>query len=364
MKHLLRFIAFILLGIAPALPAAAQSTISVGYFKEWPLPALYGKSTGAFEKAIGVPVRWQVFHDSTTMTAALASGSIDIGLSLGIVPIVLAKSAGQDIKIIDIAVDYEGNEGCIIRSGLGISKDNPKALEGGKVALPVGTIVHFGLLKQLSEMGVDAATLEFRDMSPQRALVTLEQGNTDIACGWGMVYERMQPLGIRVDTLLERPLNGHFVFDAIVTSERAASQKADALAIFLKTNAEITQQFQNDPASMLPIIASEAGLTPNAAKITLQGFRFPTLSERLSDDWLGRGVGASIAELSGFFVDQATLEQVPNGLDTLIDVNFLQNALALQQAEHEAARAAEQAANPQTDSPPTADQAVDQTVDQ
>ena len=112
-----------------ALLAGVQSVyaadeINVAYFLEWPMPFQAAKVSGAYDEALGKKVNWTSFDTGTAMSAAMASGDIDISVSQGLPPFVVATSAGQDLQIIDVAVSYSENDNCVVRSELEIDKDS------------------------------------------------------------------------------------------------------------------------------------------------------------------------------------------------------------------------------------------------
>ena len=67
--------------------AAGHGEITVAYFLEWPMPFQHAKVTGAYEEAMGVKINWVSFDTGTAMSAAMASGDVQISVSQG-VPIV------------------------------------------------------------------------------------------------------------------------------------------------------------------------------------------------------------------------------------------------------------------------------------
>jgi taurine transport system substrate-binding protein len=89
------------------------------------------------------------------MSAAMASGDVQISVSQGVPPFVVATSAGQDLQVADIAVVYNDNDNCVVKAELEIDKDSAKELEGKKVGVPIGTAAHYGFLKQMEHFGVD-----------------------------------------------------------------------------------------------------------------------------------------------------------------------------------------------------------------
>ena len=74
--------------------AASAEEITVGYFLEWPMPFEYAKAEGMYEEAMGVDINWVSFDTGTAMSAAMASGDVQLSVSQGVPPFVVAVSAG------------------------------------------------------------------------------------------------------------------------------------------------------------------------------------------------------------------------------------------------------------------------------
>ncbi|MBR9764113.1 MAG: taurine ABC transporter substrate-binding protein, partial [Rhodobacteraceae bacterium] len=127
--------------------AFAQEEITVGYFLEWPMPFEYAKATGMYDEALGMTVNWVSFDAGTAMSAAMASGDVQISVSQGVPPFVVAASAGQNLVAADIAVSYAENDNCVVAEALEIDKDSAMELEGKRVGVPIGTAAHYGFLK-------------------------------------------------------------------------------------------------------------------------------------------------------------------------------------------------------------------------
>ena len=163
--------------------AMAADEITVAYFLEWPMPFQYAKAMGTYEEEMGVTINWRSFDTGTAMSAAMASGDVQISVSQGVPPFVVAASAGQDIQIVDVAVSYSENDNCVVASALEIDKESAGELAGKKVAVPIGTAAHYGFLKQMAHFGVDTGSLEIVDMAPAEGAAALAQGSLDMACG-------------------------------------------------------------------------------------------------------------------------------------------------------------------------------------
>ena len=132
--------------------ADGHGEITVAYFLEWPMPFQYAKEMGTYEEALGKKINWVSFDSGVAMSAAMASGDVQISVSQGVPPFVVATSGGQDLQIVDVAVSYSDNDNCVVASGLEIDKTSAGELAGKKVAVPLGTAAHYGFLKQMTTL--------------------------------------------------------------------------------------------------------------------------------------------------------------------------------------------------------------------
>ena len=299
-----------------AMPASADGHgITVAYFLEWPMPFQFAKVEGMYEEALGVPINWVSFDTGTAMSAAMASGDVQISVSQGVPPFVVAASAGQDIQIVDVAVSYSENDNCVVASALEIDKNSAGELAGKKVAVPLGTAAHYGFLKQMDHFGVELAGLDIVDMAPAESAAALAQGSLDMACGWGGALRRMNEHGNALLSCAEKEELGILVFD--VTSAPAAfvSEDSETLSKFLKVTADANAMWA-DPANrdkMLPVIAQDAGMSLEDTAATIDTFIFPTVEDQLNDKWLGGGAQQFMQGVASVFVEAGS---IPSALDS------------------------------------------------
>lgn len=285
--------------------AAAEDQITIGYFLEWALPFEYAKATGEMEKAMGVKINWRSFDTGTAMSAAMASGDVQLSISQGVPPFVVAASAGQDLQVVDVAVGYSGNDNCVVSDKLDIDKGNAKALEGKKVAVPIGTAAQYDFLKQMAHFGVDVSTLKIVDMAPNDGAAALAQGDVDMACGYAGGLLRMEQVGHVLLTGAEKDAIGLHVYDVISAPAKFVGEHPDLVTKFLKVTHAMNDKWNSGPAAqaeMLPVIAKDAGMDEPAAKAMLAGFSFLPLDKDLGPDWMGGGVAANLKDVADFFV--------------------------------------------------------------
>lgn len=312
-----------------AMPASADGHgITVAYFLEWPMPFQYAKVEGMYEEALGAPVNWVSFDTGTAMSAAMASGDVQISVSQGVPPFVVATSAGQDLQILDVAVSYSENDNCVVASGLEIDKTSAGELAGKKVAVPLGTAAHYGFLKQMGHFGVDVASMEVVDMAPAEGAAALAQGSLDMACGWGGALRRMKEHGNVLLTGAEKEELGILVFDVTSAPAAYAAEEGEMVAKFLAVTAAANAMWADEAnqAKMLPVIAKDAGMSEEDTKSTLDGFIFPGVDDQLNAKWLGGGAQEFMKGVAGVFVEAGSIPTALDSYEGAVNIGPLESA--------------------------------------
>lgn len=305
--------------LAVSAPAAkALDELTVAYFLEWPMPFQFAKVKGTYDEALGVKVNWVSFDTGTAMSAAMASGDVQIAVSQGVPPFVVATSAGQDLQIVDVAVSYADNDNCVVKSELEIDQSSAGELAGKKVGVPIGTAAHYGFLKQMTHFGVDISSMEIVDMAPPDGAAAFAQGNLDMVCGWGGSLRRMKEHGNTLLTGAEKTELGILVFDVTSAPASFVAEEPELLSKFLKVTAEANEAWNSGAgvAEMLPVIAKDAGMDEAATKETMDTFFFPGVDEQLSDKWLGGNAQTFMKGVADVFVKAGSIDKA---LDTYGD---------------------------------------------
>lgn len=310
--------------------AAGHGEITVGYFTEWPMPFQFAKVNGTYDEALGMKVNWRAFGSGTEMSAAMASGDVQLSVSQGVPPFVVAASGGQDLQIVDVAVSYAENDNCVVASKLEIDKMSAGELAGKKVAVPLGTAAHYGFLKQMSHFGVDISSLEVVNMNPPEGAAALAQGAVDMSCGWGGSLRRMKEHGNILLTGAEKEELGILVFDVTTGPAAYIAENAEVVAKFLKVTADANEMWNNGgmdvQAKMLPVIAKDAGMDEDATKSTMATFVFPSIEEQLDAKWLGGGSQEFMKGVADVFVEASSIPAALPSYEATVNVGPLTSA--------------------------------------
>ncbi|MDD9923849.1 MAG: ABC transporter substrate-binding protein [Boseongicola sp.] len=318
--------------ISAALVAGAQAAkaqdITVAYFLEWPMPFQYAKAEGLYDEALGVNINWVSFESGVKMSAAMASGDVQLSVSQGLPPFVVATSAGQDLQILDVAVSYADNDNCVVRSELEIDASNAGELAGKKVGVPLGTAAHYGFLKQMEHFGVDVASLDVVDMDPPDAAAAIAQGSIDMFCGWGGSLRRALEFGNVLLTGDEKTALGILVFDVTSGPSGWIAENGDMVAKFLKVTADANAMWADEAnhAKMLPVIAKDAGMDEGATADTMATFTFPSVDDQLAAGWLGGNAQSFMKGVADVFVNAGSIDGALDSYDAAVNTDPLVSA--------------------------------------
>jgi taurine transport system substrate-binding protein len=292
-----------------AQPASALDEITVGYFLEWPMPFLTAKADGSYDKELGIKVNWRSFETGTAMSAAMASGDVQISVSQGVPPFVVAASAGQPIQTVDVAVSYSDNDNCVVATKFEVDKSSAKDLIGKKVAVPLGTAAHYGFLRQMDHFGIPLSSLTIVNMPPPEGAAALAQGAVDFACGYGGGLTRMKEHGNVLLTGAEKEELGILVFDVTSTPASFAAEHEELLAKFLHVTATANDRWNASHSDdMLKVIARESGMDYSSAKTAISTMKFPSAKEQLSKTWLGGNAQAFMKGVADVFVEAGSID--------------------------------------------------------
>ncbi|MCC5971227.1 MAG: ABC transporter substrate-binding protein [Pararhodobacter sp.] len=306
--------------------ALAVDEITVAYFLEWPTPNQFAQAEELYDEALGVRVNWRAFETGVQMSAAMAGGAVQIAFSQGVPPFVVASSAGLDIELVGVAVTYDDNDNCVVHESEGITAENALELEGKRVAVPLGTAAHYGMLRQMEHFGVDTTTMSIVDLSPADGAAAISRGDVAMACGWGGGLRRMLDYGNVLLTGAEKRALGIRIFDVVSVESNFAAENPELVARFLRVTDDMNSRFATDREAMLPVIADAAGMDMDGTVATIDGFGFPLIEEQLGAEWMGGGLQEFIKTVADFFVAQGTIDSALDSYEGVVNISYMEAA--------------------------------------
>jgi len=306
--------------------ALAVDEITVAYFLEWPTPNQFAQAQEIFDAEMGVRVNWRAFETGVQMSAAMAGGAVQILYSQGVPPFIIASSAGLDIELAGIAVTYDDNDNCVVHASQGITAANARDLEGKRVAVPLGSAAHYGMLRQMEHFGVDTSTLSIVDLSPADGAAAIARGDVAMACGWGGGLRRMLEHGNVLLTGAEKRELGIRIFDVISVESNFARANPELIARFLRVTEDMNRRFETEAEAMLPVIAQAAGMDMDGTVETLNRFGFPTMEDQLGPEWMGGGLQTFLKGVADFFAANGNLPAALDSYEGVVNATYMQMA--------------------------------------
>ena len=257
---------------------AAAKEVRIAFFLEWATPNQEDKVKKAFDKAMGVPVKWTNFATGGEMTEAMLSGDIDISYSQGLTPFVNAVNAKAPIKLVDIAVVY-GMCGTTCVAKKGINKGNAAVkLDGQKVAVPLGTMADYVFKETMRVVKADISKMKVIDMNPEDGSAALVSGDVAMACLFGgKSIKNAKTVGAAVLTVAEAKAEGIAGIDITSVTNKFLKENPGMVKSFVEVTHEANARY-NSGKSDMNVIAKDAAMDLAGTKKQMGGFEFPDAS--------------------------------------------------------------------------------------
>lgn len=322
--------------VVPSLPAggraeapdqnarAAPERVVIG-FQAIPNGEIVAKNLGWVEDLMALPVRWIQFNSGTELNAAVAAGSVDIGLG-GSSTTVAAVAQGVPAEIIWIQNIIGDNEALVVR------RDSPirevADLAGRRVAAPFGATTHYHLMVALELAGVDPSELTIMDMTPQDMRAAWQRGDIDAGFVWEPTLAAMLEMDGRVlVTSGEIAARGYLTGDITIARRGFAQQYPHLVERYLQAQIRAVDLILSDPETAAAAIAREFSLDQAEARrqmdslVFVRGHEQPEALEGLADVFVATGE---------FLAGQRSIRTAPDRkvFTDAINTTYVERALA------------------------------------
>lgn len=311
-------------GLSVQAAGLKPAEITVAYKQQWPTPNRFAQAKKIFDEALGLKVNWVTFADGRDINAAMASGDVQIAYAQGQLPFLAGITGGNDLSMVAIAASYPEESNCIVRDDADINQASAVQLAGRKIAIQVGGLTHYRLLKILDHLAVDAAEVEIVPMPDDAASAyALEQGYVAMACASGDALRSMSKSGKPLMTGSELESIGLRLFDIVTVPTKFAIEHPEIVQAFVDVTEASNKHWMQHPESMQAVIARTAGLNLEESNRTLQELHFPLAEEQKSIAWMAGLVPTYFRDLAEFFVEQGKLDKSLGNYDRFITTRFL-----------------------------------------
>lgn len=294
---------------SPLFAQAKPEKITIAY-QIIPNGEIIAKALGMHEKALGVEIEWRQFDSGRDVNTAMASGSVDIGLT-GSSPAAIGISSGIPYEVIWLYDVIGDNEALVVRKGKGVEK--VADLAGKKVAAPFGSTTHYHLLVAFKEFGLDPRKATVLDMQPPDMLAAWTRGDIDAGFVWEPTLIRMLESGGEV-LVSSRALaeKGYLTADVAVVRKDFARKYPEVVATYVRTLSDAVKLFREKPQEAARAVAKEFGIPEAEALRQMKTMTFLTAEEHVTPEYLGGGVARALKDAADFLVSQRTIRSAPD----------------------------------------------------
>ena len=299
-----------LLGISLA---QAEDTVRIGY-QTIIEPAKVAQADGLYDKAIGRKVDWRKFNSGADVIAAIAGGSIDIGL-VGSSPLAVAASNKLPIQTFLISDEIGDAEALVVRNGSGIEK--PEDLVGKTVAVPFVSTTHYSLLAALKHWGIDPAKVKIVNSRPPEIAAAWQRGDIDAAYVWDPALGAIKATGKVLVSSTEVAKWGAPTFDAWIVRKEFAEKNPDVVAAFVKVTGDAYAEYLKDPQGLArrqgnidKVAEPHRRRSRRTSPVVLAGYASRPSPSRPRRHFLGGGTVKAIARRSVFLKEQRKIAEV------------------------------------------------------
>ncbi len=259
-KNLIILLLLIVLPIFRASSADEKAKeLRLGYFPNIThAQALYAQATGAFEKKIGLPVKWVSFNAGPTAIESLFTDAVDATF-VGPSPTINGYIRSKGEKFVIVAGSAGGGSGLIVRKDAGIKTD--RDFNGKVIATPqLGNTQDVAARAWFAEKGYHlrerGGTVSLVPLSNPDQLTMFKKKQIDGAWTVEPWMARLELEGGGELFLDEKTLwpDGKYVTTHLVVSKAYLKQNTPIIRNLIAALVEVTQQINSDKAAAVPIL--------------------------------------------------------------------------------------------------------------
>lgn len=311
---------------APA--SAADKEVTFAY-QEMIVPMRVIMASGAIEKATGYKITWRKFAAGGDVIRAMASGNVALG-EVGSSPLAAAASQGLDLQLFWILDDIADAEQLVARNGSGVEK--VADLKGKTVATPFVSTAHYQLMFALKKAGLGPAQVKVLNMRPPEIAAAWERGDIDATFVWGAALAKAKASGKVIESAGNFAKDGRTTFDGIAVDRKWAEANKPFMVEMVKQLAAIDRRYADEKAKWTPeseevkAVAKLTGAQPADVPEALAAYRFPTIEQQASADWLGGGAATALKNTAEFLKEQGKVPAVAPDYAKFVNPEFVKEA--------------------------------------
>jgi taurine transport system substrate-binding protein len=269
---------------------------------------------GWLPEAMGTEVDVVYFDAGREVIAAIASGSIDFGMT-GSPTTAISIANGVPCQVFYIQDVIGDNDGLVVRNNLGIR--NAQGLIGRRIATVFSSTSHYSLMSYLKINKINPKDVDIIDMRSGEILAAYLRGNIDGAYIWDPIATTMgNNGGVRIASSRELADSGYATMELSIVRTEFAERYPEVVKAYVRTMDRAVALYRSDPKKTGELLVRQTGITAQENLALLEGIILLTADEQKSLRWAGSSALASVLyNTAVFFHEQGDISQEPT-LDT------------------------------------------------
>jgi sulfonate transport system substrate-binding protein len=231
---------------------------------------LLGKAKGFYDQSFakeGAKVEYDLFLSGPLAVEAAAGDHVDL-LNVGNIPPVIARANGIDVKVIAKSAFNPATNAVLVSPNSSIQ--TIEDLKGKKVAVQVGSSVHYFLSQVLAQKGLTLADVQLVNLPGPDQGPALESGNVDAIVLW-MPYRTQLEMAGKARVLVD---SAHFSggIGVFMVRNEFGKQNPKLVQCFLKATKEANNYLKKHPQEALKLLAANSQFPAAILAKSLEGF--------------------------------------------------------------------------------------------
>jgi taurine transport system substrate-binding protein len=265
---------------------------------------------GWLTEALGTEVDIVYFDAGREVITAIASGSIDIGMT-GSPTTAISIANGVPLQVFYIQDVIGDNDGLVVRDNLGIK--DAQGLIGLKIATVFSSTSHYSLMKYLEINKVNPSDIDIIDMRGGDVEEAFIRGDIDGAYIWDPVATNMgNNGGVRIASSRELADSGYPTMELSIVRTEFAEQYPDAVSAYVRTMDRAVALYRSDPKAVGAGLARQTGITAEENLTLLEGIILLSVDEQKAMRWAGTSaIASALYSTAMFFYEQGSIAQEP-----------------------------------------------------
>ncbi|MFW6030583.1 MAG: glycine betaine ABC transporter substrate-binding protein [Halanaerobiales bacterium] len=261
----------------------------------------------------GIETNFTVFDSGSEANQALASGSIDFA-TMGNVNAVTSLTRELDVEMIWIHEVLGEIEALAVKEDSDIN--SIEDLAGERVAVPFASTCHYVLLNALKDAGIEDE-VRLLDMKTTEIVAAWERDDIKAAYLWQPTLGEVLKTGRVLVNSEEMAEKGYITANVEVVRTEFAEKYPELVVSFITMLSEAGDIYREDPERAAEIVSETLEITPEEALMQMEGSRWLTREEEISEEFLGtRGEPGHFAEVmkntSDFLLEQDSVDNSPS----------------------------------------------------